>query len=223
MTQSPSLSKELEAVLDVLLDEFETPSPQAIAVYSSRYPHFRAELLSFGATWTVEEFLPDPKPLSKEQEDALEARAQSFLHNALFERAAAMAAADMPAEVPAAAVSPVAAMAAVSLAQLARDQGRKLSDVAEQTGIPLPWMSELNGKAFLPETIPRGTIARLASAIGVAFERIVTSLAGPVTIQPSMAFLATSKPAVSAQKDFAEIVRASDLAPEIKAALLEEA
>lgn len=214
MTDPTSLS--LEEVLDMLLDEFDTPSGDAIAAYSQRYPHFRADLLRFGATWAEEAFLPEPSPLSASHEEALDARGQSFLHNALYERASSVASSVTPT------VSDAAPVSRETLAQLARQAGHALHDVARDVGLSLPLMSELNARGFRPDTIT-GTVARrLSQRLGIGVDRVLASWTGPPVIQPTMAFLATVKPQIPPQRDFRAAVRESDLSPEEQAALLEE-
>ena len=108
------------------------------------------------------------------------------------------------------------------MVQLAQSAGRKLHDVAREVGMPLPFISELNGRGFKPETIPDRLVRRLASVLGVAPSRVTASWAGPPTIQPSMGFLATSKPISRPQRDFVAAVNESDMSPDEKAALLDD-
>ena len=212
MTHSSLLP--LEEVLDMLLDEYSAPSREAIAAYSCRFPEYRADLLRFAATWAEEENLREPVPLNNAQRNTLEARAQSFLQNALYDDRASAASPI--------AVSGSAASRGQSLVQLAQSAGRKLHDVAREVGMPLPFISELNGRGFKPETIPDRLVRRLASVLGVAPSRVTASWAGPPTIQPSMGFLATSKPISRPQRDFVAAVNESDMSPDEKAALLDD-
>lgn len=216
MTRHMSVS--LDDVLTMMLDEYDTPSAAAVADYARRFPALRAELLRFAAAWAVSDALPAPAPLPADAEALLEARAESFLQNALHARAEA--ARPVPATAPAAVED--THPRATSLAQLARSAGKRLQDVAAATGIPLPIMSELNGRGFHPASIRAGTVRLIAARLGVGSDRVRQSWAGGATITPAMAFLAKSKPVALPQRDFAEAIEALDLPADLKKALLEE-
>jgi hypothetical protein len=195
----------LEEVLDMLLYEFGEPSPKAIATFSSRFPQYRVELMEFAGAWALDELLPPAQPISAEQEARVEARANSFLENALFARTRR--------------VPPMAA--ASSLSALAEASGCRLHDVAQQVGMDLPLMSKLNGRRFKPERIPRRLAAKIAAIFQVDISAVLACWTGPPRVVHA-SFLATSTPIVPPQEDFAAAVAASSLSPAAKAALLED-
>ena len=214
------MSASLDDVLTMMLDEYDAPSPAAVADYARRFPALRADLLRFAAAWAVGDALPAPAPLPADAEALLEARAESFLQNALHARAEATR--PVPLAVCASGEAEDARPRATSLAQLARSAGQRLQDVAAATGIPLPIMSELNGRGFRPASIRAGAVRLIAAHLGVGSDRVRQSWAGGATITPAMAFLAKTKPVALPQRDFAEAIEALDLPADLKKALLEE-
>jgi hypothetical protein len=203
------MSTPLDDVLTMMLDEYDAPSKAAVADYSRRFPDHRAELLAFAAAWAVGDALPAPAPLSARDESELEARAESFLQNALHERALAAAGAAAPSR-------------PVTLADLASAADKRLKDVALEVGIPLPIMSELNGRGFTAASIRPGTLRLLAAALETTIRRIRSCWEGEAALAPAMAFLAKSKPLVLPQRDYAEAIAAADIPEATKRALLEE-
>lgn len=206
----------LDEVLDMLLDEFETPSGEAIATFSKQYPQYRADFLRFAAAWAEEEALPPPPPLSKGSEERLDARAQSALQNALFARS------QKNAERKGEATKSSKSSARASLAQLARSAGRSLHEVARETRIPLSLMSQLNAKHFIPDSIPDHLAGRLARSLKVGADQIRVAWTGPPIMQRAMSYMAKGKPESGPQRDFVAAVRQSNLPDEDKDALLTE-
>nr|WP_137677428.1 hypothetical protein [Parerythrobacter lutipelagi] len=206
----------LDEVLDMLLDEFETPSGEAIAAFSKQYPHYRTDFLRFAAAWAEEEALAPPPPLSKESEERLDARAQSALQNALYARS------QEDARGTGEVAQGNANAAGANLARLARSAGISLHDVARETRIPLSFMSQLNARNFIPETIPGHLASRLARSLKVGADQIRASWTGPPVMKRTMSYMAKGKPESGPQRDFVDAVRQSNLPDEDKAALLME-
>jgi hypothetical protein len=193
---------EVEDVLDMLLDEFDSPTPRAIAVFSRRYPEHRADLLEFAAVWAEERHLPAPQPLSEGREAAIEARAQLALDDVLASGATAKA------------------VTARSLTELAGASGQDLDGVARQAGLDGSLIHKLDARRIRAETIPARLAARLANILCTD----VLTIRQSWTSQPALAlaaFMAIKLPEPS-QEDFATAVAASDLSPAEKAALLSD-
>ncbi|RIV80356.1 hypothetical protein [Pelagerythrobacter aerophilus] len=206
----------LDEVLDMLLDEFETPSGEAIAAFSKQYPHYRADFLRFAAAWAEEEALLPSPPLSQESEERLDARAQSALQNALFARSQKNAGRTGEA------TKRNKSAGRADLAHLARSAGRSLHDVARETRIPLSFMSQLNAKHFIPDTIPGHIAGRLARSLKVGVDQIRAAWTGPPIMKRAMSYMAKDKPESGPQRDFVAAVRQSNLSDEDKDALLTE-
>lgn len=205
MTKDNQLS--LEEVLDMLLDEFETPSRQAIAHFSKLYPDYRQGLMEFAAVWAEEIRLPEAPPLSKEQEERVATRAQSFLQNALFNSAKKSA-------------DPARQVATASLAQLAESSGQTPHDVARLAGLDTILMSKLNGRRIRVDSVPSRVAARLAEILRVRTDQVLASLTPYEGHRPGFAFLATSRPVPAPPEDFTTAVLSSTLTDEEKNQLL---
>jgi hypothetical protein len=208
----------LEEVLDMLLDEFKTPSPRAIARYSELYPRYRTDLLCFAATWAEEAGFPEAATLDPGQEERVALRAQSFFQNVLHAREHASA--EMPAA--SASVAAEATIGTATLSQLASAAGTSLHDVARTSGLPLPIMSRLNARGYRLESIPGGALSLFGNVLRATRGAVVGALAPSPGRSPAMAFLSTSKPVAQPPGDFRADIAAADIPDSIKAELLRE-
>ena len=193
----------IEDVLDMLLDEFGSPSPQAVAVFSRRHPEYRAELLEFAAAWAEQHYLPPPGPLPIEGQARIEARAQLALELAL------------------AGAGPARSTSPGALAELVAASGQDLDDVARQAGLDGSLIRKLDSRRIKAWTVPERLAGRLADILRVDVSKVLQSWTAPVSIAaPNLAAFMAIKLPGGPQEDFATAVASADLTPEEKAELL---
>lgn len=197
----------LEDVLDTLLVTYGEPTPQAIAEFARLYPAYRSDLLEFAADWAAEAHLPEPEPLSLEQEALVFARGQSAFQNISHVQTK---------------VETGPAAGRTSLAELAKRAGKSLGEVMSNTGLDHGLISKLNGRRILPQTIPRSLARAIADFLGLPEAQVKASWTGAPNAL-AMSFHSRQAPIMPHQEDFHIAVAKSSLSPEQKAKLLQDA
>jgi hypothetical protein len=197
----------LEDVLDMLLVTYGEPTPQAIAEFAERYPAYRSELMEFAAEWALEDHLPEPAPLSPEQEALVFARGQSAFQNIVHAQTK---------------VEAGSAVGRASLAELAKRAGKSLGDIMGGTGLDHGLISKLNGRRIRPQTIPQSLARAIGDFLGLPEAQVTASWTGaPKAL--AMSFHSRQAQIMPHQEDFDIAVAKSSLSPEHKAKLLQDA
>ena len=145
----------LEDVLDGMLSEYGSPSPEAIAGASALHPEHRAALLEFAAGWAEEEHLPPlgATPRAHALERAIEQRARGRFSEALATRTRV-----------------------AGLADLARGVGSSLQELAQRCRIDLSVMRKLDAGRISPGSVGEVLPSRIGEILGVAKEAVVAAL-----------------------------------------------
>lgn len=166
---SIQFGKSLEEVLDELLFERGTPTPDAIATWATLYPEHRAALVEFAASWAEDEHLPLPR--------VDEARQRSVVAKTMNQFRAAAAPA-----VPR------------TLSALAGSAGRTLDDVARGLGVDASVIAKLNARRIDPATIGRAMAVRISKLLKVDTAAVIASWSGAPAPLAAAAFLGRPAP-----------------------------
>lgn len=176
----------LDELIDTIVLEEEAPTYTALVRWTDRYPAHADRLMSFFATWAIQESQPDDAEVD---ESSLASRAASYALDALHQRDAQR-------------LLEGATRSAVSMEKL-----------AERTGLERGILVKLDARRLT--RIPAACIDRLSAALGISVQRIVTMVTGPPLPYATVRYKARSKP-VAAVEEFAVAVEASNLSSDLK-------
>jgi hypothetical protein len=177
----------LDDVVEAIMVEEKEPAYEAMNRWIARYPHFKAELVSFFGTWAIQ--LHQPEEQQAIDSETLASRGVSYALSLLDKRDAVQ-----------------------SILDCARAASLSADQLATRTRLDDSILQKLNRR--LITEVPRECIRLLAMAVGKTCEYVGSLILGP-PVSADVRYKAKTKP-VAKQDDFVTAVRLSSLPVEIK-------
>jgi hypothetical protein len=182
----------LDDVVEAIMIEEKEPAYEAMNRWIARYPHFKAELVSFFGTWAIQS--EQPEEAQAIDSESLASRGVSYALSLIDKRDAVH-----------------------SILDCARAASLSVEQLATRTCLDDSILQKLNRR--LVTQVPRECIRRLAMAVGKTCEYVNSLILGPPTLT-GVRYKAKTKP-IAKQEDFATAVRSSSLTKDIKQAWLD--
>jgi len=199
--ESPALSD----VLNEFVMAVGHPTRMALEAWIRKYPHFRHELVDFVSSWVAEETLPEPAPLTIEEENLIVNRAMSQVENLLFQN-------DKASEPVIESIN----MPLNSLIQSASKVGVDVAGLANACQLDRILIVKLEARQIQSRSIPMRLIEMIAQALKRRADEVLAFTAQPPRLIPGASYMSRDTPQVSAQEPFANAVQQSSLSQDIK-------
>jgi transcriptional regulator with XRE-family HTH domain len=195
---------DLDDVLQWFMASTDRPDWATLQKWMARYPYYAGELSEFAAAWTLSERMP-----ANPQTEALPLEHWTAIGMRAFERAVAEERAQYAASAPPA-----------TLLSAAKQQGKSLAHLADETGLSQELVLKLDRRLILGRTIPAELMQRIAAAINAPIDAIVAYLAQPARLATGARYRSEQTPAVRAKESFAAAVTADESLSEADRATL---
>lgn len=98
----------------------------------------------------------------------------------------------------------------------------EMKTLAAVLGVPRQVVAAVRDRRVLADTIPKGFLTRMAAAIDARIEDLVASLSGSRSVTLAQSYKADTKPVLSGQVSFAQILIDAGVAEETRATILAE-
>ena len=162
----------LDDVFEAIMVEEKEPAYEAMNRWIARYPHFKAELVSFFGTWAIQS--EQPEELQAIDSESIASRGVSYALSLLDKRDAVQ-----------------------SILDCARAASLSAEQLATRTRLDDSILQKLNRR--LITEVPRECIRRLAMAVGKTCEYVGNLILGPPVLA-DVRYKAKTKP-VAKQED----------------------
>jgi len=98
----------------------------------------------------------------------------------------------------------------------------EMKTLASVLGVPRQVVAAVRDRRVLPDTIPKGFLTRMAAAIDARIEDLIASLSGARSVTLAQSYKADTKPVLSGQVSFEQILIDAGVAEEIRSTILAE-